>query len=504
MATAVVYVRVSTKEQAEEGNSLLTQQHLCKDYASKYDYEIIKEFIEEGESAKTADRTQLKALRKYCTEHKKKVDALIIYKIDRLSRNTFDYATLRLFFTQLGIKIVSVTENIEDTPVGRFVENTLAGVSQLDNDVRAERSKNGMIDAVKAGRYPWRAPLGYINTRVNGQRNIAPSSDDLLVGLIRKIWEFIDAGYRPEETWIMVSKEGLRGSSGGVISKSHFYSMLSNKVYKGVIEKFGLYIVSGEIQPIINSDLFDRVSFKLSGKKRSPQRYSMLNPEFPLRGTLSCKNGHLMTGSFSTGRSSRYPYYHCPRCRGIGTSYHRDKVEVEFRQLLDSYQYDHELKDILITAIESNWEHQHKENKKRIKHIENEIAVLKIKRDQIVEKNLSGVISDHDTRELLDRNNLAIVELQIELDQYGNFEDDTIEVVEYGLAVLGNLGVVWDQLEDIQIKQRFQNFLFPSGLSYDGQIFGTVNLPLCIRTKDASLKNNYALVGRAGLEPVTP
>ncbi len=113
-----------------------------------------------------------------------------------------------------------------------------------------------------------------------------------------------------------------------------------------------------------------------------------------------------------------------------------------------------------------------------------------------------SIINDQDTRELLDKNNLTITELKIERDQYSNFEDNTVEVVEYGLAVLGNLGVVWDQLEDIELKQRFQKFIFPSGLSYDGQIFGTANLPLCIRTKDASLKKNYALVAHTGFEPV--
>ncbi|MFC2013358.1 recombinase family protein [Chloroflexota bacterium] len=472
--------------------------------SGRYDYDIISEFIEEGESAKTVDRPILKALTKYCTENRKKVDALLIYKIDRLSRNTYDYATLKVLFTQLGIKIVSVTENIDDTPVGRFVENTLAGVSQLDNDIRSERSKNGMIDAVKAGRYTWRAPLGYINTKVNGQKYIPPSSDEKMVGFIRRIWELIDAGYRPEAARRVVSKEGLRCKNGKAISKSHFYSMLTNKVYKGVIEKFGLYIISGEITPIINPDLFDRVSFILSGKKRATQRYSRLNPQFPLRETLICRNGHIMTGSYSTGRSSRYPYYHCPQCRGLRTSYRRDKVEVEFRQLLDSYQYDPELKDVLITAIESNWEHQHKENRTRIRYIENQIAVLKAKRDQLVEKNLRGIISDYDTRELLDRNNLTIAELKIELDQYSNFEENTIEVVEYGLAVLGNLGAVWDQLEDLEIKQRFQKFLFPSGLSYDGQYFGTAVLPLCIRTKDAILDKKFALVAHTGFATRCP
>ena len=204
------------------------------------------------------------------------------------------------------------------------------------------------------------------------------------------------------------------------------------------------------------------------------------------------------------GRSSRYPYYHCPRCRGVGTSHRRDEVEEGFRKLLEGYQYDPELKDILAVAIRSNWQHQHLENKKRIKHIENEITVLKAKRDQLVEKNLIGVISDYDTKELLDRNSTRIAELEIGLNEYGNFEDDTIEIVEYGLNVMQNLGALWNRLDNLEIRQRFQKFLFPSGLSYDGQDFGTTDLPLCIRAKDANTDKKSVLVGRTGLEPATP
>ncbi len=93
---AVIYCRVSTKEQVEEGNSLVTQERLCKEYALKHGFDVAHIFIEQGESAKTADRTELQKLLKYCTDRKNQIQAVIAYKIDRVSRNMDDYSQIRL------------------------------------------------------------------------------------------------------------------------------------------------------------------------------------------------------------------------------------------------------------------------------------------------------------------------------------------------------------------------------------------------------------------------
>ena len=95
---AVLYCRVSTKEQVEDGNSLVVQEKACREYAEKNSYEIAEIFIEQGESAKTADRTELQKMLNYCSEKKNMVSVVIIYKIDRLSRNTYDYGSLKFFF----------------------------------------------------------------------------------------------------------------------------------------------------------------------------------------------------------------------------------------------------------------------------------------------------------------------------------------------------------------------------------------------------------------------
>ena len=146
----ILYLRVSTKEQVQ-GSSLETQEDSCRRYARDNGYEIVRVFIEKGESAKTADRTELKFLLEYVAKNKD-IFGVIVWKIDRLARNTLDHASLKMFFNKYNVRLISATENLEDTSVGRLIENQLAGFAQFDNDVRAERSKNGMEAAMKAGR----------------------------------------------------------------------------------------------------------------------------------------------------------------------------------------------------------------------------------------------------------------------------------------------------------------------------------------------------------------
>src|SRR4051812_14778020 len=93
---AVLYCRVSSKEQVDEGNSLTTQERLCTEFGLKNNYDIEKVFIEKGESAKTLDRTELKKLFTYCRERKHKITTVIVYKLDRIARNMDDYSLIRI------------------------------------------------------------------------------------------------------------------------------------------------------------------------------------------------------------------------------------------------------------------------------------------------------------------------------------------------------------------------------------------------------------------------
>ena len=164
---AVIYTRVSSKDQVDN-YSLDTQERACRDFAAHAGYDVVRVFTERGESAKTADRTELQAMLKYVAENARLLGAVIVYAVNRLARNSTDHGNLRVQLGKYGVCLQSTTENLDDTPAGRFAETVLAGIAQMDNEIRAERAKSGMMAAVAVGRFVWRAPIGYVNGSKNG------------------------------------------------------------------------------------------------------------------------------------------------------------------------------------------------------------------------------------------------------------------------------------------------------------------------------------------------
>ena len=500
---AVIYTRVSTKEQVEDGNSLVVQAKQCRAYAISEKYKVLRTFQEEGESEKTANRTQLQALLKYCSLNKDKIDIILIARIDRLSRDRMDYGQLKAFFGGLGIKVVSVSERFEDDPVGRFIENTLAGVAQLDNEIRASRSKDGMIEAVENGRWVWKAPFGYVNIKVGDKKNIAPRSPELS-SKIRSAWVMIDTGLQPAEVHRRLIADGLVNENGIPISTQTFSKMLYNPLYKGVVRAFSKEVVSDTIKHIVEPELWDRVHEKLTGKNTKPKTYRKLNPEFPLREILRCNRGHKMRGSASTGNGGRYPKYHCTECVGMGFCYDKNATEENFVAYINRYNYSEGVKDALRVAIELTVEEREKSSKKQVRMLEKRLLELESQEVQIAEKNLKGIYKDEVASRLLKKNeadqkattsNLAELQLAIY---------DTEDILDFGLNKLTGIGYTWQEIEDIYIKVRFQKWLFPVGLQYDGQNFRTTQMPLCVSIKRDLSEEKSLLVIPRGIEPRLP
>ena len=152
---AVIYCRVSTKEQTQN-LSLPTQLKGCRDYCRREGYAVAREFVEKGESAKSADRTELKALLAYCRENKGHVHALVVYNVTRFARDRYDHVVLRALLHKLGVTLRSVTEPIDDSSTGKLMEGVLAAFAQFDNDQKAERTEAGMRAALHLGRWTLR------------------------------------------------------------------------------------------------------------------------------------------------------------------------------------------------------------------------------------------------------------------------------------------------------------------------------------------------------------
>ncbi len=495
---AVIYCRVSTKEQVDEGNSLSTQEKICKDYCSRNQYDIAEIFREQGESAKTADRTELQKLLTYCADKKNGVRAVIIYKLDRLSRNTDDYSQLRLLLKRYGVEIKSTSEHFEDNPVGRFMENTMANIAQFDNDIRSERCAGGMKDAMRDGRYVWMATVGYDNVKIGGKATIA--QNPVMAPLILETFELIARNtYPTEEVRRIMTKRGLLNKKGKPFSKGYFYNMLTNELFAGWIVKFGERH-KGTFTPIVSEELFNQVQRILKNKGRKHSAYITDHPDFPLRKFVINAYGKKLTGSWSKGRQKRYPFY---RFGGNQSNHNRDKFEMEFQGFMDQFRLDDKHIQKLKKAVEEHLVMATAEQRKHAEHLEKYINQLTEKQSAIIKKNLDGVISDTVLKQQLELIDKELTEANASLANLPKTDTDFMEMLGFMENYLKNPSQVWREAP-INVKVKLQWFQFPQGLVFENEFFGTTEIASIFKTKDAFSASLSPKVDPTGLEPATP
>jgi site-specific DNA recombinase len=484
----VIYARVSTKEQVDEGNSLSTQEKICREYANKNEFEIAAIFIEQGESAKTANRTELKKLLAYCADKKNRINAVIIYKLDRLSRNTDDYSQLRLLLKRYSVEIKSTTEYFEDTPVGRFMENTMSNIAQFDNDIRTERSVGGMKEAMRDGRYVWPAPVGYDNMKVLGRANIAQNK--VMAPIILKTFNLVAQNiYSTEEIRRMMIKEGLVNRKGKPHAKSYFYTMLTNVAYAGWIKKFGEKH-KGTYTPIVSDDLFDQVQRVLKGRGRKHSAYVTDHPDFPLRRFVTNELGKKITGSWSQGRSKKYPYYNFG---SVKSNYNRDRFEEMFMNHMDKFKFDDQKFNKLKKCVQENIIKTGLNNKRNSEQLKRTISDLTEKQSGIIKKNLDGVIPDEVLKQQLALIDKDLNDANTSLARIPNTDINYEEALDFIEDFLKNPSKVW-KFSKLPRKVKLQWFQFPSGLLFQNKKFRTSEISIYHKRNELFLTSHSSKV----------
>src|SRR5438132_6257221 len=234
MVGAVIYVRVSTKEQTEN-LSLPTQLKACEEYCERQGFHVLARFREEGESAKTADRTELQKLLQFCRNNKGTVQFVVVFNLTRFAREKYDHFALRAHLKSLGISLRSVTEPIDDTSTGKLMEGVLAAFAQFDNDVRSDRTRAGMRAALELGRWTFPAPLGYLNAPKWSGKSLV--HDPERAELVKRAFEDLATGrYTKQEVIARMTEAGLRTRRGLVLSPQSFGQMVRNSIYVGRVE----------------------------------------------------------------------------------------------------------------------------------------------------------------------------------------------------------------------------------------------------------------------------
>ncbi len=471
---AILYLRVSTEEQVDNF-SLNTQEEICRKEAQKRGYEIVEVFREEGRSAKSIKgRPVLISLLEYGRKNKGRIQAVFVYRLDRVSRITADYLAIRKKLGENGVNIISATEPTGDSPTEKLVETILAGFAQLDNDIRSERAKNGLRARYLSGLISGgKAPIGYMFQAGYAVKD--PEKWDK----VKVAWDLMAAGEtslsqiaKLMNSWVLREKHGkkeytLRPQTTNRIFRLKFYAgIMTSKVYPEEVK--------GQHVPMITLEQYYKVQAVLDGRRVTNSgfvRRSRESKDFPLRRLIKCDICNIgLTGGWSRGRSARYPYY---RCSGKCTkSIKADVLETAVIKLLKKISPTEECLNLFIAWMYKTYHARYSRIKKLKDEADKEISNLQELRRQLVEKNLNGIYSD----EIFKEQN-AMIESKIMKAQIAK-EDSTIDkynldkITDFIRTLLADLGETYRRSDPNQIKVLLGS-IFPSGMSYSQN--GTLN-----------------------------
>lgn len=316
---AVLYARVSTEEQATEGYSINAQKELLYEYANKNNIEIIEEYIDEGKSGKSIEgRPEMKRLLRDAKDEN--FNAVIIYKLDRLSRKTKDALEIAEKLDFHNVQLISYSENIDTTtPGGKMFFTILSSVAEMERSTIIDRAKMGMVQRAKEGYYNGGRVLGYDSIN----KHLVINEEE--AHIIRLIFDYAeqDLGYKAIVS--RINTMGYKTKRGFDFSINTIKQILDNPLYIGKI-RFNMYenwaekhrkgknkdyiLVDGKHESIIEQEQWNRV--QQSRKRRSIKPAQSNNP-YILNGLIRCPEcGYgMVSGSSKGAKGKKYRYYVC-------------------------------------------------------------------------------------------------------------------------------------------------------------------------------------------------
>ena len=294
---------------------------------------------------------------------------------------------------------------------------------------------------------------------------------------------------------------GLTTQAGKPLTAQTLGSLLRNRIYSGWLHVPRWQVsAQGDFEALVPEPLFRRVQQILDGNGQPVQPHTRNHPDFPLRRFVACS--HCMTpltASWSTGRSKRYPYYHCRKCKLVKAG--KQSLEGLFIELLSRLQPEVGYMRLFNAIVLDVWKGRQGEAKYLRASLEAVVAQKRERLDRIDEAFLHERSIDRQSyerqRDQL-REQLALAEM--ELSEATENQLDVEGALAFAEHLLTNAARLWTEL-DLDQKQRLQQVLFPEGLRFDGEKFGTAVTCLAFKQLDETGEPKSVMASPAGFEP---
>lgn len=454
---AVIYARYSSHNQREE--SIDAQLRECHDYAQKNGFLVIEEYCDRALSGKTDNRASFQ--RMINDAQSQGFSFVLVYKLDRFARNRHDSRVYKETLKDMGIKVISIKEDIPETPEGIILESLMEGLAEYYSASLSQNIKRGMTEnALKCKFNGSGCPLGY---------TITPEKDYAIDPIGEKVVQEIFTLYAEGKTSAEIirhcNSKNYKTSKGQPFNKSSIYRIVTNDRYLGIY-RHGDIATEGGIPQIIDKELFDKVQ-KIVNKNKAQKARGKAKTNYLLSGKVFCGHcGNSLIGECGTSKVGKiYNYYKCYGRKVMknctkATESQKWLEEIVVKTIIEKVLTDENILDIadkVMNLIENDTS-----TAVELKHYNNELKDTRKKINNIVDMIADGVANKSVAAKLTELENYE-KEILLNID-YLNMKKPALtkEQVVYWLESFKD-----GDLNDDAYKQKVINALLHSVYVFD-------------------------------------
>ena len=420
MRKIAIYTRVSTEDQAKEGYSLEVQREYLESFAKRESYEVFKVYCDDGVSAYSTRREALQQL--LADAKAKRFDLVLVYKIDRFSRNLKDLLNLVDELSNCGVAFKSATEPFDtSTSAGKLMFQQLGSFAEFERNRLAERVFPGMVKGVQLGNWQGAryAPYGYSYNKSAKLLEV----DEKSAKVVKIIFEMAMAGKSIRCITEYLTRKGYRNSNGNIFSTKLIGDILKNRIYTGKLiwnqkhydknqrtakgykyirnSSDKVVISEGKHAALVSEEDYKKVQEIL--KDRGRERKQKVS-DYPLSGILYCaKCNHKYQGLSSisnhrTGEKKRWywcagPYKSFIRCKN--KSVKAEEIEPKVAFILDQLLRSESLKKSRWTTVTgANFPAFEKISKVELEKLKNKLKINRSKQSKLTDAYLENLLSE--------------------------------------------------------------------------------------------------------------
>ena len=388
-----LYARVSSDRQ-DVDLSVAAQLRALRDYARKNGYLVAREFVDEAESGRVADRPQFRKMIDEAARTQAPFREILVWKFSRFTRKREHAVAFKSMLRRKGIRVVSITEHADDTPTGKLMEAIIESVDEFYSENLAQEVTRGMREAASRGFWVGSTiPYGYSKLMVQDGAKKRPTlePDPVTAPVVKRIFDLAEAGKGMLNTTRTLNGEGISSATGKLWSKNGVHYILKNEVYTGAMvwgttakDKAEPVRVEKAFPAIVTKAQFHRVKKLMRSRAPKVANPRRVSSSYLLSGLVKChKCKRALSGQ--DAKSGQFAYYVCQSLikRGSGACDSPRLNARRFEELVVGKIRSNILTERNITelvkAVDEEMDGVAAEQRKRLETIESELEDVKRK-----------------------------------------------------------------------------------------------------------------------------